>query len=104
MTLAFKNIPAGIRVPLFYAEVDPSQANTATINQRALLIGQITSAGTLAPDIPVISAGVTDAKSVCGQGSVLAQMAYAYRRNDTFGEFWYGPLSDNTAATGSATF
>jgi phage tail sheath gpL-like len=104
MTLAFKNIPANLRVPLFYAEVDPSRANTAVLNQRALLIGQITSSGVAAPDVPLISAGVVDAKSQGGQGSVLALMAAAYRANDPFGEVWYLPLSDNAPAVGTVTF
>ena len=30
MAVSFSNIPSGIRVPLFYAELDNSQANTAT--------------------------------------------------------------------------
>ena len=39
MTIPFKNVPSNIRVPLFYAEVDNSRANNATINQRALIVG-----------------------------------------------------------------
>lgn len=107
MTLPFKNIPANIRVPLFYAEVDNSMANTATINQRALIIGQITSTGTGTPNVPVISQGVSDAIAVGGEGSMLALMTEAYRLNDTFGEVWYLPLADaeaGVAATGTIAF
>jgi phage tail sheath gpL-like len=107
MTIGFKQIPANIRVPLFYAEVDASQANTATANQRALIIGQITSAGTATPNVPVISQGVSDAKTAGGQGSMLAQMTYTYRQNDNFGEVWYLPLADDAAAvaaTGTIAF
>ncbi|MFS2103565.1 phage tail sheath subtilisin-like domain-containing protein [Ralstonia sp. Ralssp135] len=107
MTIPFKQIPQNLRVPLFYAEVDNSQANTATANQRALIIGQITSAGTATPNVPIISQGVADAKTQGGQGSMLAQMTYTYRQNDTFGEVWYLPLADDpaaTAATGSIAF
>ncbi len=98
MTIPFKQIPANIRVPLFYAEVDPSRANTAQLNQRALLIGQITSAGAALPNIPIISQGVADAKTQGGQGSILALMAAAYRNNDQFGELWYLPLADDGSA------
>ncbi len=104
MTVAFKNIPANIRVPLFYAEVDNSMANSGQINQRALIVGQITAAGTATPNIPVISQGPSDAKVAGGPGSMLALMTAAYRLNDTFGEVWYLPLADDpaaTAATGS---
>ncbi|MET3135505.1 phage tail sheath gpL-like [Oxalobacteraceae bacterium GrIS 1.11] len=108
MTLPFKNIPANIRVPLFYAEVDNSQANTGQLSQRALIIGQITAgAGNALPNIPVISQGVADAATAGGQDSMLALMTAAYRINDTFGEVWYLPLADDpgaVAATGTVTF
>ncbi|WP_431276276.1 phage tail sheath subtilisin-like domain-containing protein [Variovorax ureilyticus] len=102
MTLPFKNIPANLRVPLFYAEVDNSLANTATLNQRALIIGQITTAGTGTPNVPVISQGVADAAAVGGPGSMLHLMTQMYRQNDNFGELWYLPLADDGAA-GAAT-
>lgn len=102
--IPFKQIPGNIRVPLFYAEIDPSFANTGTVNQRALLIGQKTSAGVAVADVPIQCASVADAKSLCGQGSILAQMADTYRQNDPFGELWLLPVSDAggaVAATGS---
>lgn len=105
--IPFKNVPANVRVPLFYAEVDSSRANNATINQRALIVGQITSAGTATPNVPVISQGVTDAMTAGGPDSMLALMTQAYRLNDTFGEVWYLPLADDpsaVAATGTVTF
>lgn len=105
--VAFKNIPQQIRVPLFYAEVDNSQANTAAINQRALIIGPILSTGTGTPNMPVISQGVSDAKVVGGPGSVLALMTAAYRASDSFGEVWYLPIADDpeaVAAAGSINF
>lgn len=102
MTIPFKQIPANIRVPLFYAEIDPSHANTASQVQRALLIGQIGAGSTLTPNVPVLSLSVADARAAAGQGSILAQMAYAYRQNDGFGEVWLLPLSDDAAATAAA--
>lgn len=102
MTVPFKNIPANIRVPLFYAEVDNSRANSAQSNQRALIIGQITAAGTAAPNVPIISQGAADAAIAGGQDSMLALMTAAYRVNDTFGEVWYLPLSDDAAALSAA--
>lgn len=105
--IPFKNLPANIRVPLFYAEVDNSQANSAQANQRALIIGQINSAalpnsiaaGTATPNVPIISQGVADAAIQGGPGSMLHLMTEAYRLNDTFGEVWYLPLADDVAAT-----
>jgi len=107
MPITFPNIPQNIRVPLFYADIDPSRANTGTINQRALIIGQMTSSGTGAANTPTISQGVADAKTVGGQGSMLALMTQAYRARDSFGEVWYLPLADDAsavAATGSIEF
>lgn len=100
--IPFKQLPSNIRVPLFYAEVDNSQANSAASTQRALIIGQITAAGTATPNVPVQSQGVGDAASVGGLSSMLHLMTQAYRLNDSFGEVWYLPLSDATGAAAAA--
>jgi|SRR5450830_32948 len=103
--IPFKQIPGNIRVPLFYAEVDNSQANSATLSQRALIIGQVTAAAITAgtvPNVPVISQGVSDAVAVGGAGSMLHLMTQTYRNNDTFGEVWYLPLADDPGATAAA--
>ena len=107
MTIPFKNIPGNLRVPLFYAELDASRANTAARAQRALLIGQKTAAGTLVPNVPIVSQSQSDATAAAGPGSVLAGMVHAYRRNDPTGEAWLLPLNDDgaaQAASGTITF
>ncbi|MDE3022259.1 MAG: phage tail sheath subtilisin-like domain-containing protein [Pseudomonadota bacterium] len=104
--IPFKQIPQNLRVPLFFAEVDNSHANSAVYNQRALIIGQITAQGAAAPNVPIISQGVADAKTQGGPGSMLALMTATYRLNDNFGELWYLPLADDgaaVAATGTIT-
>lgn len=104
MTIGFKQLPPTVRVPLFYAEIDNSRANSGVFSQRALIVGQKLAAGSAAANVPAISQGVADAKSAFGQGSDLARMVDAYRQNDSFGELWCLPLSDDaggTAATGS---
>lgn len=106
-TVPFQNIPQNLRVPLFYAEVNNSRANTNQQNQRALVIGQITSAGAITPNTPQISQGVGDAVVQGGIGSQLALMTNAYQENDSFGEVWYLPLADAegaVAAAGSINF
>jgi phage tail sheath gpL-like len=105
--IPFKNIPSNIRVPLFYAELDNSQANTGQMNQRALIVGQITATGTATPNVPVISQGIGDAQTQGGPNSMLALMTSWYRKRDTFGEVWYLPLADDPsalAAAGSVNF
>ena len=102
MTINFKNIPKQLRVPLFYAEVDNSQANSSVANQRTLIIGQIVAGqGIATPNQPILSQGVDDAKTQGGQGSMLAIMTNYYRQNDNFGEVWYLPLADDPGATAS---
>lgn len=106
-TVPFKVIPAGLRLPGSFFELDNSQANTAQANQRALIIGQITSSGIATPNVPIISGGVGDAATQGGASSMLANMVSAYRLNDSIGEVWYLPLADAagaTAATGSIAF
>jgi len=96
--IPFKTIPANLRVPLFYAEVDNSRANSGAQTMRTLIVGQITTAGTATPNVPVISQGAADAVTAGGPGSMLALMTAAYRKADTFGEVWYLPLADAEAA------
>lgn len=103
MTIQFRNIPDNLRVPLFYAEVDGSRANSATPNLRALMIGTMRAAGTATANVAEMSQGADDARGKYGVGSILARMVEAYRRNDTFGELWALPLAEaggGTAATG----
>ncbi|OVE45588.1 phage tail sheath subtilisin-like domain-containing protein [Chromobacterium violaceum] len=105
MTIPFKTIPQQLRVPLFYAEMDNSRANTAQAAQRALIIGQVIAAAITAgtvPNVPVISQGVADAQTVGGPNSMLALLTAWYRKNDQFGEVWYLPLADDPAATAAA--
>lgn len=106
MTVPFANIPNNLRVPLFYAEIDNSRANTAVFNQRALIIGQKTSAGTATANIPIQCSSVDQAATLGGKNSMLHLMTKAYRDNDNFGELWLLPVSDDgsaVAATGSIT-
>ena len=109
MNVPFNNIPSGsgLRVPLFYAEVNNSQANTAGFAQRALIIGQILSGAAATPNVPVLSPGPGGGAALGGVGSMIDAMMQAYGANDSFGETWFLPLSDasgSTAASGSIAF
>lgn len=101
--ISFSTIPQNLRVPLFYAEVDPSKANTGQqTTQRTLIVGQITSAGIAVPNVPILSMGVADAVNQGGPGSMLALMVDKYRQNDSFGEVWLLPLADDGAGVAAA--
>ena len=102
----FNQIPGNIRVPLFYAEVDGSQAAQFQINQRALLIGSKLDAASATVDEPVFVASVAEARDLFGAGSLLAEMVERYRDNDKFGELWALPVADDggaAAATATVT-
>lgn len=97
MTVSFNTIPANLRVPLFYAEVDNSQAGYFSQNLRTLIVGQKTSAGTGAANTPMLVSRTDEAKQLAGVGSIAARMHEIYRANDTTGEVWMLLLDDLVA-------
>jgi phage tail sheath gpL-like len=102
----FTFYPTSNRVPGVFVEMDPSQANSGVALQRSLVIGQILATGTATPAFPVEVQSIAQVLQLCGQGSMLAQMAQDYLANDTFADLWLLPLQDNAAgvaATGSMT-
>ncbi|WP_448144610.1 phage tail sheath subtilisin-like domain-containing protein [Pseudomonas silesiensis] len=105
MPISFNNIPSDLRVPLFYAEVDNSQANSAGSSMPRLIVAQVND-DAAAPEIGqltlVSSLGL--AKSIGGVGSMLAQMYETWRRSDPAGEVWCLPiLGEGEQATGTVT-
>ncbi|MGE4876162.1 phage tail sheath subtilisin-like domain-containing protein [Yersinia enterocolitica] len=106
MTIPFTHIPSNLRTPLFFAEFDNSQANTATTTQRTLIIGQMLASGSLPADIPVLVSSVATVAGQGGAGSMLHGQMAAYLANDIAGEIYILPLSDAesmVAATGKIT-
>lgn len=104
--VSFNYIPTNVRVPLFYAELDNSQAGYFSQNKRALLIGQKLAAGTQAVNTAVLVSTTGQAITLFGQGSMLARMHAAYRAQDPFGEVWCIAVADAGAgvqATGTIT-
>ena len=101
----FNNIPSDIRVPLFYAEVDNSQANSATSTMPRLIVAQVNDDST-ADEVGkltlVSSLGL--AVGIGGPGSMLAQMYETWRRIDPAGEVWCLPVKGTgTKASGTVT-
>lgn len=94
--VAFNRIPSGIRVPLFYAEVNSGQSYFAG-NSKLLLIGQKLAAGTAAADTPV-QVSSDNIATLFGNGSMLVDMIRVARRNNPLGEIWALPLADTGAA------
>ncbi|MCW8918910.1 MAG: phage tail sheath subtilisin-like domain-containing protein [Gammaproteobacteria bacterium] len=97
MPVSFNNIPANLRVPLFYAEVDNSQASYFSRQNRTLLFGYLNNGtdtgGTATANQLVICPTTDQAKTLFGSDSMLAKMHAAYRNNDPFGEVWCMPIT-----------
>lgn len=102
MTVPFNTIPSALRVPLFYAEMDNSQAGYFSQSVRTLLIGQKLAAGTALANVPVLMSRTDAAREAFGQGSMLARMHEIYRAGNAFGEVWCLPLDDNAAGVAAA--
>ncbi|MGO0628719.1 phage tail sheath subtilisin-like domain-containing protein [Pseudomonas sp. SAR267] len=106
MSVSFSNIPSDIRVPLFYAEVDNSMANSGASSLRRLIIGQVNDDAD-GPEIGQLTlvSRTSEAKDIGGVGSMLASMHARWRAIDVAGEVWCLPLKVATgvAATGTVT-
>ena len=98
MTVSFNTIPSGIRVPLFYAEMDNSAAYTPSDTQKSLLIGQMLEGGTAEAGVPVTVSTSAMAKKLFGRGSMLARMVEAYRTVDSFGQLVCIPVAEGKSA------
>ena len=105
MSVSFNYVPSNVRVPLFYAEVDNSMANTATAEKKSLLIGSMSSSGSATAGVPTLITSTEQAKTKFGRGSPLALMAEAFRNQNGTGELWCLPvdIKSATASTGSIT-
>jgi phage tail sheath gpL-like len=104
MSIGFSNIPADLRVPLFYAEMDNSAANSASSTMRRLIVGQVNDNATSDNiDSLVLVPSVALAKTIGGQGSMLAAMYEAWRKTDPVGEVWCLPLLATEGAVASST-
>ena len=102
MAINFTYYPDSNRVPGVYVEMDPSQANTATELQRSLILGQILATGSATPLIPVEVQSLTQVQTLCGRGSILADMAENYLMGDNFGDLWILPFHDNPASVAAS--
>lgn len=107
MSIGFSNIPSDLRVPLFYAEVDNSMANSnAGAALRRLLVGQVND-GVDSEEVGslVLVSRQAEATAIGGTGSMLAAMYEKHRAIDIAGEVWCLPLqvTEGTAATATVT-
>lgn len=109
MAISFNTIPANLRVPGVYTEIDGSQAVSGPqlVQYRMLLLGQKTAAGTAAALTRVRVTSVAQARSLFGPGSMLAIMVEAALAANTITEIQCLPIEDAIAgadAQGTVTF
>ena len=99
MPISFANIPANIKVPLYWVEVDPSMAGLPTINLRALLVGVKTADGAAPDDIALPIGSQAQADQAFGEGSELARMFKAFFANNFANEVWGLPVDEPVGAS-----
>lgn len=99
MTISFNTVPANTLVPLFYAEMDNSAANTTQDSAPALLLGYANTGSAIATSTLVLMPSADYAKQICGAGSQLARMVEAYRATDPFGELYVIAVPEPAAGT-----
>lgn len=107
MTIPFSQVPANLRIPLFFAELDNSKANSGIAPQRTLIVGQKLVGSSITTGVAQLLQGIPWIKAQAGNGSHLADMCEWYRKRDSFGEVWVlpvGPAGGSVAATGTVVF
>lgn len=104
MPISFNNISPTVRLPMFYAEVDPSQAGTFSNYQRALIISYKKAGGTGVANAFERIPSLSMAKTKYGRGAPGAMMFESWLDNNGFDEVWGGYVAEpaaGVAATGS---
>lgn len=100
--ISFNHIPAALRYPDAYLEIDGSQAGLGGDMPAVLLVGQKLATGTAAAGEIVRLSGPEDAKTKAGEGSMLHQMASRYRKGDKVLDIYMLPYSDNAAGVAAS--
>jgi len=104
MPISFNNIPADLRIPLYWVEVDPSQAGLPMIHQPSLLVGCMTSLGHATPQVPIAVGTQSQADNAFGIGSELARLFKSFFSNNFANEVWgLGVPEPGSAVAASGT-
>ena len=110
-TISFPYYQASNRVPGTFADVDPSQANTAVAPQRTLILASPTagSAWAAAPfaNVPQAVNALNLVQAAAGQGSQVSLMVAKALLHDQLGITYVAPIADNgsgVAATGTIAY
>lgn len=109
MSISFNSISLNILTPGVFAEFDNSHAvqGAAILPHVALLVGQMTSAGSATANTVYQPSSPDQAVSLFGAKSQAAQMVKAYKTVDPLTELFVIPVADDgsgVAASGSITW
>lgn len=109
MTISFNEVPSNLRIPFVYAEFDNSNAVQGPSLQpyKILMMGSKLAAGTKAAETLNLVTSAEQAATYFGAGSMLADMADAFIKENRINELYCVPLDDDAAgvqATGNVLF
>lgn len=95
-SISFNQMPASIRVPGTYVEIDNSRAlnGLSTWPAKVLIIGQKLPAGSIPALTPVRVTSAEQARTYFGRGSQLAQMFAAWFQAAPWVDVWALPMDD----------
>lgn len=100
--ISIPNLPSNIRVPLFYASVDPTKANMLQTDHVALIVGQMIAsggnAGTATPGTVQLAVSKTNVDTLCGRGSQVSRLYSYFKRQNLETTVYILPLADDGAA------
>lgn len=96
---SFNQIPADIRVPFAYIEIDNSGAITGTPvpEWKMLVLGQKLAGGSAAVETPILVTRPSEADPLFGAGSMLSSMIKSIKAANSYMETWVIALDDNPA-------
>ena len=104
MAITFNNVPATMRTPGTYVEIDSSRALTGLIENphRVLILGQKIAAGTADVDALMAISRDSLADGFFGPGSILARMCNTFKNNNPNTELHAMALGSGIAGTAAS--
>lgn len=109
MAIPYGQVPAGIRTPGRYTEIDNTGAVRALLGMpsKILVFAQMLDTGTAEPGVPIRALNVNEAEAAGGRGSMAHLMFRLLKLANKTTDAWMILLEDDpegTAATGAVKF
>ena len=106
MAISFPSLPANWKMPLFWAQMDGSQAGGVSLSNPALLIGQKLAAGSEPINTVIAIGSAAQAGAAFGMGSMLERMIVRFLARTPTAMLYAVAVADpsaGVAATGTIT-